>query len=66
MGKGGVKCLDIGPEKGETRKEVLTKLLGVVETEVGMMMLRDARRASSVEGRGGGSGNGNGERGGSG
>lgn len=43
MGKGGVKCLDIGPEKGETRKEVLGKLLGVVEVEIGKMMVRDAK-----------------------
>ncbi|KAF1849414.1 uncharacterized protein K460DRAFT_267324, partial [Cucurbitaria berberidis CBS 394.84] len=43
MGKGGVKCLDIGPEMGVTRKEVLKKLLGVVELDIGKMMYRDAR-----------------------
>jgi len=63
MGQGGAKCLEIGPEMGETRKEVLTKLLSVVETEIGRMMLRDARRATN-EGQAGrlGGGNGGGER----
>ncbi|KAF2126908.1 hypothetical protein P153DRAFT_398993 [Dothidotthia symphoricarpi CBS 119687] len=45
MGKGGVKCLDIGPEMGESRCKVLGKLLVLVEVEVGRMMLKDARRA---------------------
>jgi hypothetical protein len=43
MGKGGVKCLDLGPETAPTRKEVLIQLLKAVETEIGMMMLADKK-----------------------
>ncbi|CAO2651900.1 Nn.00g001830.m01.CDS01 [Neocucurbitaria sp. VM-36] len=53
MGKGGVICLDIGPEMGETRKEVLTKLLGVVEIEIGKMMLWDGKQRDRERERGG-------------
>ncbi|KAF1945920.1 hypothetical protein EJ02DRAFT_368243 [Clathrospora elynae] len=58
MGKGGVKCLDFGPEKGKTRKEALTRLLSLVEEEIGGMMLRDAKRskAEAQARRGSGSG----------
>ncbi len=48
MGKGGAKYLDIGPETGESRKEALTKLLSVVEMEIGGMMLKDAKRANAA------------------
>ena len=66
MGKSGAKCLDMGPEMGESRKEALAKLLVVVETEVGRMLLRDAKRAGALaneavgRGRGAGSGGGGG------
>lgn len=41
-GKSGARTLDIGPEVGETRHDVLTKLLYKVEIEVGKMQFKDA------------------------
>ena len=57
MGKGGVKCLNFGPRLGQTRKEALSKLLRLVETRIGEMMMND--RDDAREGR---SRSGNGER----
>lgn len=45
MGKGGARCLDVGPKMGASRMEALGKLLAAVERESGRMMVRDARRA---------------------
>jgi hypothetical protein len=58
MGKGGVKCLDLGPESAQTRKEALIQLLAAVETEIGIMMLADKkekRRRDDERERGSGS-----------
>jgi hypothetical protein len=47
--KGGVRSLEVGPEVGSSRKEALERLLEVVETEIGRMMLNDnyhARKAA--------------------
>lgn len=62
MGKGGVKCQDVAPEYGATRKEALINLLSVVEDKIGRMMIRDGREAKEArEGERGMSG-GNGSR----
>jgi hypothetical protein len=50
MGK-GTRDLEYGPETGASRKEVLGKLLEVVETAVGRMMLND--RYHAMKGKGG-------------
>lgn len=49
----------MGPEVGNSRKEVLEKLLEVVETEIGRMLLNDghhARKATKDGSRGAGFG----------
>jgi hypothetical protein len=56
MGKGGVRTIDLGPEVGGSRKEVLVKLLEVLETEIGRMMLNDWYHARKVREAAGGSG----------
>jgi hypothetical protein len=59
IGKGGIRILDIGPEVGASRKEVLVKLLEVLETEIGRMMLNDWYHARKTkEGSASGSGSG--------
>lgn len=42
-GKAGARALDIGPEYGDNRIEVLNKLLWKVEVEVGKMMIKDSQ-----------------------
>jgi hypothetical protein len=57
MGKGGIRTIDIGPEVGASRKKVLVKLLEVLETEIGRMMLNDwyhARKTKEAGGSGSG------------
>jgi hypothetical protein len=59
IGKSGTRMLDIGPEVGASRKEVLVKLLEVLETGIGRMMLNDgyhARKAKEGSASGSGSG----------
>lgn len=51
--KGGVKCLDFGPRMGQTMKEALIKLLRLVETRIGEMMIDDKEDARE-RGRSGG------------
>lgn len=42
-GKVSARNLDIGPEFGESRIDVLSKLLWKVEVEVGKMMVKDSQ-----------------------
>ncbi|KAL6708580.1 hypothetical protein ACN47E_002561 [Coniothyrium glycines] len=44
MGKGGIKCLELGPEYGANRKDALRGLLERVEKEIGSMMVRDEKK----------------------
>jgi hypothetical protein len=53
MGKGGTRMLDLGPEVGCSRKEVLVKLLDVLETEIGRMMMNDGHHARKAKESGG-------------
>jgi hypothetical protein len=62
MGKGGVKCQDVAPEYGATRKEALVNLLSVVEDKIGRMMIRDGREAKEARDAERGMSSGNGVR----
>ncbi|KAH6883092.1 hypothetical protein BKA58DRAFT_464968 [Alternaria rosae] len=63
--QGGVRSLELGPEMGSSRKEALGNLLGVVEMEIGRMMLNHHAKKAARDGGGSvGSGSmGRGERG---
>ncbi|KAI4934663.1 hypothetical protein J4E85_002521 [Alternaria conjuncta] len=52
--QGGVRSLELGPEMGGSRKEALEHLLGVVEMEIGRMMLNDDNYQKKKAARDGG------------